>query len=311
MAASISLATRIPLNQGGEMPVFGLGVWQAGAGDATRSAVQCALEAGYRLIDTAKMYGNEREVGEAIRASGIPREEIFVTTKLASGDQGYESALAAAQESLNQLDLGYIDLYLIHWPSATPPSRRLESWRALQKLHSEGVCRAVGVSNYTVRHLEEIRSDFELQPAVNQVEFHPFLYQHGLLEVLPTPSDRRGGVLAARPRPSVGGRADPGGRVATSPHDGPGDAPLGAPARSRRDPQVLPTGTHHRERPGVRFRAHRRGDDGPQRARRRLQDHVRPGRDPVVGGPGPAVPGAGPTALAPCGHQRAPARKPH
>ncbi len=182
MAASISLATRIPLNQGGEMPVFGLGVWQAGAGDATRSAVQCALEAGYRLIDTAKMYGNEREVGEAIRASGIPREEIFVTTKLASGDHGYESALAAAQESLNQLDLGYIDLYLIHWPSATPPSRRLESWRALQKLHSEGVCRAVGVSNYTVRHLEEIRSDFELQPAVNQVEFHPFLYQHGLLE---------------------------------------------------------------------------------------------------------------------------------
>ncbi len=182
MDPPISLESRLPLLQGGQIPVLGLGVWQAGAGEATRAAVTWALAAGYRLIDTARMYGNEREVGEAIRASGVPREEVFVTTKLAGGDQGYESALAAAQASLQRLDLGYIDLYLIHWPTATPPSRRLDSWRALERLHAEGVCRAVGVSNYTVRHLEEIRSRFQLQPAVNQVEFHPFLYQRDLLE---------------------------------------------------------------------------------------------------------------------------------
>jgi len=182
MDPPISLESRLSLLQGGQIPVLGLGVWQAGAGEATRAAVTWALAAGYRLIDTARMYGNEREVGEAIRASGVPREEVFVTTKLAGGDQGYESALAAAQASLQRLDLGYIDLYLIHWPTATPPSRRLDSWRALERLHAEGVCRAVGVSNYTVRHLEEIRSRFQLQPAVNQVEFHPFLYQRDLLE---------------------------------------------------------------------------------------------------------------------------------
>jgi diketogulonate reductase-like aldo/keto reductase len=182
MAASLSIGTRLPLNHGTPIPVLGLGVWQAGAGDATRAAVRAALDAGYRLIDTARMYGNEVEVGEAIRASGVPREEIFVTTKLSTRDQGYEPALAAAAASLKRLDLGYIDLYLIHWPSAEPPSRRLDTWRALEKLQQEGTCRSVGVSNYTVRHLEELHSDFELLPAVNQVEFHPFLYQRELLE---------------------------------------------------------------------------------------------------------------------------------
>jgi diketogulonate reductase-like aldo/keto reductase len=182
MSPSLSLQSRLALNQGGAIPVLGLGVWQAGAGDATRSAVRWALEAGYRLIDTAKLYGNEREVGEAIRASGIPREEIFVTTKLWSGDQGYEAALSAAQASLERLDIGYVDLYLIHWPMAESPKLRQDSWRALEKLHKDGSCRAVGVSNYTARHLEEIRANSELQPAVNQVEFHPFLYQRELLE---------------------------------------------------------------------------------------------------------------------------------
>jgi diketogulonate reductase-like aldo/keto reductase len=178
----LSITSRLPLNHGGTIPVLGLGVWQAGAGDGTRSAVRKALEAGYRHIDTARMYGNEVEVGEAIRTSGIPREEIFVTTKLSSRDHGYDSALAAAKASLDRLDLGYIDLYLIHWPSVEPPARRLETWRAFVKLQAEGTCRAVGVSNYTVRHLEEIHSDSELLPAVNQVEFHPFVYQRDLLE---------------------------------------------------------------------------------------------------------------------------------
>lgn len=201
MAPSLSLGTRLPMNHGGEIPVLGLGVWQGGVGDGTRSAVTWALNDGYRLIDTAKMYGNEREVGEAIRASGIPREEIFVTTKLASGDHGYETALAAAQASLKRLDLGYIDLYLIHWPSATPPARRLDTWRALEKLQKEGTCRAVGVSNYTIRHLEELRAHSELTPAVNQVEFHPFLYQRALLDYC-----RQRGIQVEAYSPLVHGR---------------------------------------------------------------------------------------------------------
>ena len=132
MSEPLSIASRLPLNHGGAIPVLGLGVWRAGAGDGTRTAVGKALEAGYRLIDTARMYGNEVEIGEAIRASGIPREEIFVTTKLSSRDHGYDSALAAAQASLDRLNLGYVDLYRIHWPSVEPPARRLETWRAFE-----------------------------------------------------------------------------------------------------------------------------------------------------------------------------------
>jgi methylglyoxal/glyoxal reductase len=176
-----SLSSRVRLNQGPEMPVLGLGTFQSPPGSDTRRAVVGALKAGYRSIDTAAMYGNEADVGEAIRASGVPRSEVFVTTKLWHTDQGYESAKRACHRSLELLGFDYLDLYLIHWPRANSPSDRIDSWRALEELKAEGVCRAVGVSNYAPRHLEELAAHSRLAPAVNQVELHPFVFDPDLL----------------------------------------------------------------------------------------------------------------------------------
>jgi diketogulonate reductase-like aldo/keto reductase len=169
----------VTLNNGVEMPVLGLGVWQVQTGNECRRAVLWALEAGYRHIDTARIYGNEKDVGAAIRDSGLPRAEIFVTTKLWNGDQGYEKALRAFDHSLSALGLEYVDLYLIHWPV---PGTREDSWRALQHILEEGRSRAIGVSNYTDRHLAELLSWADVPPAVDQVEFSPYLYQVDLLE---------------------------------------------------------------------------------------------------------------------------------
>lgn len=168
----------IALNNGVQIPTIGLGVWQSKRGQETYDAVRAALELGYRHIDTARIYGNEADVGRAVRDSRVPRQEVFVTTKLWNDDQGYDSALAAFDESLKRLDLGYIDLYLIHWPL---PETRLESYKALETIAQSGRCRAIGVSNYTVAHLEELLQHTTIVPAVNQVEFHPFLYQRELL----------------------------------------------------------------------------------------------------------------------------------
>jgi len=176
---SLSLGSRVTLNDGNKMPVLGLGMWQAGSGKETRKAVAYALQIGYRLFDTAKLYGNERDLGVAVRESGIPREEIFVTTKLWNNDHGYESALRAFEKSRRELGLESVDLYLIHWPV---PGLRHESWKALLKIHDQGLARSIGVSNYTIRHLEELLPASPIPPAVNQVEFHPFLYQKELLE---------------------------------------------------------------------------------------------------------------------------------
>lgn len=173
-----SIDARVTLNDGAEMPAFGLGVWQASP-EETRFAVGAALAEGYRLVDTAKLYANEADVGRAVRESGLAREEVFVTTKLWNSDHGYEQTLRAAEASAKRLDLGRIDLYLIHYPV---PKGRLESWRALVKLRDEGVVASIGVSNFTVRHLEELIAHSGVVPAVNQVEFHPFLYQRELLE---------------------------------------------------------------------------------------------------------------------------------
>jgi diketogulonate reductase-like aldo/keto reductase len=170
---------RVKLNNGIEMPVFGLGTFQTRSGRETKDAVLYALQAGYRLIDTAAAYGNEEDVGEAVRKSGIPREEIFITTKLWNTDHGFDRALAAFERSREKLDLSYVDLYLIHWPEG---GLRDETWRALEKLLKEGKCRAIGVSNYTIRHFEELLENSSTIPAVNQVEFHPYLYQKELLE---------------------------------------------------------------------------------------------------------------------------------
>lgn len=161
------------------MPVLGLGTWKLAAGRTTRAAVRSALTAGYRLFDTAKLYANEEDVGAALRESGLDRAEYFVTTKLWNDDHGYEAALRAFERSRHALGLEQVDLYLIHWPVS---GQRIDSWRALEHLQEEGRCRSIGVSNYTVAHLEELLAVCRVPPAVNQVEFSPFLYQRDLLE---------------------------------------------------------------------------------------------------------------------------------
>lgn len=161
------------LNNGKRIPMLGLGTYLNDSGRETIDSILYALEIGYRQIDTATMYENEKEVGQAVRKSGISREEIFVTTKLWNSDHGYQSTIDAFHKSLDKLKLDYLDLYLIHWPVE---NLRLESWRALEKLYSDGLCKAIGVSNYMERHLDELLNNFDIVPAVNQVEFSPFLY---------------------------------------------------------------------------------------------------------------------------------------
>jgi len=172
----LTIETKLKLNDGRLIPQLGLGVWQVRAGATCEAAVLAALEAGYRLIDTAAMYGNEESVGGAIRKSGIPREKIFVTTKLWNSDHG--NPQRALDTSLRKLKLDYVDLYLIHYPVR----ERRQSWRALEALRAEGKARSIGVSNFTIRHLTELLAQTKTVPAVNQIEFHPYLYQRDLLE---------------------------------------------------------------------------------------------------------------------------------
>jgi len=169
----------ITLNNGVFMPQLGLGVWQAKEGEEVESAVRTALEAGYRLIDTAAVYGNETGVGNAIRASGIPREELFITTKLWNGDQGKANVRAALEASLERLGLDYLDLYLIHWPMPRKGLYR-ETWEAFEELYKEGVMRAIGVSNFRIEDLEELKAHNLTIPTVNQVELHPYFPQKEL-----------------------------------------------------------------------------------------------------------------------------------
>jgi diketogulonate reductase-like aldo/keto reductase len=168
------LTARLPLNTGKTIPQVGLGVWQAPRGEVTRDAVRAALAEGYRHIDTARIYGNETDVGAAVRDGAVPREEVFVTTKLWNNEQGYDTALRAFDASLTRLGLEYVDLYLLHWPVA---GKRKDSWRALERLFEEKRARAIGVSNFLVPHLTELLQGAKVLPAVNQIELHPFL-QH-------------------------------------------------------------------------------------------------------------------------------------
>lgn len=167
------------LNNGIAIPVLGLGTFRAKPGRETRDAVRWALDDGYRHIDTARIYRNEADVGAAVKASGLPREELFITTKLWNADQGYEKTRRALERSLDDLGTHYVDLYLMHWPVT---EKRLESWRAMESLLAEGACRAIGVSNFTVAHLEELLAAASVVPAVNQVELSPFLHQRELLD---------------------------------------------------------------------------------------------------------------------------------
>lgn len=171
---------KMKMNNGIEIPQFGLGVYLTKSGNECINAVSWALEAGYRHIDTARIYGNEREVGEAVRNSGIKREEIFITTKLWNDDHGYESALKAFDKSLKTLNTDYIDLYLIHWPVK---DKRKDSWKALEKIYESGYCKSIGVSNYQINHLNELFSYANTIPVINQVEFSPYNYQKELLDV--------------------------------------------------------------------------------------------------------------------------------
>jgi 2,5-diketo-D-gluconate reductase A len=165
----------IVLNNGVAIPQLGFGVYQIDPEDV-RGVTERALEAGYRHIDTAAAYGNEVGVGEAVRFSGIARDEIFVTTKLRNAAQGYESTLAAFEQSRRDLGLDVIDLYLIHWPYPMH-DRYVESWKAIEKLYSEGAVRAIGVSNFLQPHLDRILAECEIVPAVNQIELHPSFQQ--------------------------------------------------------------------------------------------------------------------------------------
>lgn len=162
-----------------KMPWLGLGVWRVQNGEEVERAVKAAIGAGYRSIDTAAAYGNEEGVGRAIKECGVPREQLFVTTKVWNSMQGYDSTLRAFEESRRKLGLDYIDLYLVHWPVK---GKYKQTWKALEKLYKDGNVRAIGVSNFQVHHLEDLMADSEIVPMVNQVEFHPLLSQRELRE---------------------------------------------------------------------------------------------------------------------------------
>lgn len=165
------------LNNNVEMPWLGLGVYRTQEGAETENAVLVALETGYRSIDTAALYKNEADVGRAIAGSGIPRQDIFITTKVWNSDQGYETTLRAFDQSLRKLKLDYVDLYLVHWPVK---GRYVETWKALEKLYRDGLVRAIGLSNFLIHHIQDILAICQVRPVVNQVEFHPMLRQEGL-----------------------------------------------------------------------------------------------------------------------------------
>ncbi|QHJ69787.1 aldo/keto reductase [Planococcus halotolerans] len=167
------------LHNGVKMPWLGLGVFKVEDGEEVGNSVKAALEAGYRSIDTAAIYGNEEGVGKALAESGVPREELFITTKVWNADHGYEETLAAFDASMKKLGLDYLDLYLIHWPLPSQ-GKSPETWKALEKLYKDGRVRAIGVSNFKVHHLEEIIADAEIVPMVNQVEYHPRFNQQEL-----------------------------------------------------------------------------------------------------------------------------------
>ena len=167
------------MNDGYKIPVVGLGTWKSEPGETTYKAVLDSINAGYRHIDTARAYGNEESVGNAVRDSGVNREDVFVTTKLRWEDEGFESAIEACEKSLARLACDYIDLYLIHWPLK---GKRNDSWKALIELQQRGLCRSIGVSNFTIDNLVELEEKFGILPVANQVEFHPYYYQKELLE---------------------------------------------------------------------------------------------------------------------------------
>lgn len=174
-----NLASKKTLHNGLEIPFVGLGVYQMKNPEETVNAVRTAIETGYRSVDTAAVYGNEEEVGQGVRDSGINREDLFITSKVWNADQGYDSTLSAFDESLKKLQMDYLDLYLIHWPVE---GKYKDTWKALERLHGEGLIKSIGVSNFHQHHLEDLLAGSNEKPVLNQIETHPRLSQEPLRE---------------------------------------------------------------------------------------------------------------------------------
>ncbi|KPI87704.1 Prostaglandin F synthase [Leptomonas seymouri] len=200
MMASSAENSYVLLYNQHRMPQQGLGVWKAAKGDETYNNVRCALEVGYRLIDTASLYGNEADVGRAVRDSGIPREEVFVTTKVWNADHGYQKTIDAMESSLAALGLDYVDLYLIHWPG--PQESFVETWRAMEFLYERGKARAIGLSNFDEDQTQVLLDHCKVRPMVNQVEVHP-LGQRKMLRSLCA----KAGIVVMASRPLCRGEA--------------------------------------------------------------------------------------------------------
>jgi diketogulonate reductase-like aldo/keto reductase len=175
-----------------EIPALGLGVYRSPPGSTTQDAILTVPESGYRHIDTASTYGNEADVGEAARRSGLAKEDVFVTTKLWNADHGYKAALTAVDVSLDLLGFDYVDLYLVHWPV---PDLRLDTWRAMESILAQGTVRAIGVSNHMPHHIDEVLAHAQIPPAVNKFELSP--YNYGSRRPLPSRSERHRSLTRA------------------------------------------------------------------------------------------------------------------
>jgi diketogulonate reductase-like aldo/keto reductase len=172
VVAITSITDTVELNNGVSMPRLGFGVFKVKDGEEVTSAIRAAITTGYRAIDTAAAYRNEDGVGQAIRECGVPRDQLFITTKVWNADQGYETTLAAFEDSRKKLGLDYLDLYLVHWPVK---DKYKDTYRALEKLYKDGLVRAIGVSNFQTHHLDDLLENSSVVPAVNQIEYHPLL----------------------------------------------------------------------------------------------------------------------------------------
>ena len=267
----------LKLNNDVTMPALGLGVFQSPP-EETVTAVETALRDGYRLIDTAAAYDNEREVGEGIRRSGVDRDEIFVTTKLWISDYGYDAAQVGFDASLRRLGVDHVDLYLLHQPVPTHFEDTIGAYKAAETFLADGRARAIGVSNFSAEHLRRLIDRTDVVPAVNQVELHPYFTQPALRELHAELGIVTPGLVAARRRPRLRARRRRVPRPADRPGDhrsrgqvrqdpGAGRPALAPRARLLRDPEVGQAAPHRRELRRLRLLADRRGGRGDRRAR--------------------------------------------
>ena len=236
------------LADGNAIPLLGLGVWQIPNGYECVDAVRWALELGYRHIDTAQAYGNEESVGQGLRESGVPRDEVFITTKFSPRRN---DPVAEIEHSLQRLGVDHVDLYIIHWPAGGPTW----AWPGMEQARELGYARSIGVSNFGVDDLRKLLATTTVSPAVDQVQFSPYEYRKALLEACGPARDRARGVQPTRIRPSPRQRHGRADRTASRAHSRPGVAALVRRARHPDHPEVDPPRAHRRERPGLRLLA--------------------------------------------------------